>query len=232
MTTPTPQPSLVEAEPKEYEPPAEFSDTYYFPPFVQLQSEYHLGQPLYEDGEHWCLLAEIEAASNKAGYPFCLIGRDRTGDNFLIGFDLRAGVRFVPGQFKVGQTIAIVYAKRFNFTDGTKGIRVADLSTCHGFPFKLDRLLSANKAVCEYWETLDEEGRTKTCHACGREAEDLKQCSECGLYFYCNEDCRKVGWDKKKHNLDCEILRDPKIQELLMISTRETTEDRQFKFTG
>lgn len=129
-TTSSPAPAS-DAGDMDFEPPASLTDTYFFPAFAQLQSEYHLGQPIYEEGETWCLLAEIDAASTSAGNPFCLVCHDRNGDNFIIGFDLSNGLRFTPSQFKVGYTIAVVYAKRVNFVDGTKGVRVADLKTCH-----------------------------------------------------------------------------------------------------
>ncbi|TDZ35528.1 hypothetical protein C8035_v009170 [Colletotrichum spinosum] len=129
------------ADADEFDPPANFTDTYYFPPFSQLQSEYHVGQDLYEDGETWCLLAEIDAASTSAGNPFCLVCHDRSGDSFIVGFDLSKGMRFSPAEFRIGYTVAVVYAKRVSFVDGTKGIRVSDMATCHAFPYKLDRLI-------------------------------------------------------------------------------------------
>ncbi|KAL0933377.1 uncharacterized protein CTRU02_212340 [Colletotrichum truncatum] len=216
----------------DFELPANFTDTYFFPAFGQLQSEYHVGQPIYEDGETWCLLAEIDAASTSAGNPFCMVCHDRHGDNFIIGFDLSKGLRFAPSQFKIGYTIAVVYAKRHNFLDNTKGIRVADLATCHAFPFKLDELLGVSKRLCDYWDTLDEDGRTKRCYACGKEARKLEECGSCSFFFYCNEDCRKVGWEEKKHKMDCQVLKDRNMKALLGISSRDTMEETRFEFPG
>ncbi|KAF9873173.1 hypothetical protein CkaCkLH20_09336 [Colletotrichum karsti] len=228
-TTSTP-PSVQEVELVDFEPPASFTDTYFFPAFAQLQSEYHLGQPIYEEGETWCLLAEIDAASTSAGNPFCLVCHDRNGDNFIVGFDLSKGLRFTPSQFKVGYTIAIVYAKRVNFVDGTKGIRVADLAICHAFPHKLERLLEMNKTLCDYWETLDEEGRTRVCFGCNEEKRDLKECPDCPWYYYCNKGCQKLGEDRNRHSRDCEILRDRNFSTLLKINTREATDESRFEF--
>ncbi|KAI8251747.1 hypothetical protein K4K58_008408 [Colletotrichum sp. SAR11_239] len=174
-TTSSPAPAS-DAEDMDFEPPASFTDTYFFPAFAQLQSEYHLGQPIYEEGETWCLLAEIDAASTSAGNPFCLVCHDRNGDNLIIGFDLSKGLRFTPSQFKVGYTIAVVYAKRVNFVDGTKGVRVADLKTCH--------------------------------------------------------ECMKAEKDRKRHNDDCNALKDPTMEALLRINTRDAMEDTPFEFPG
>ena len=40
--------------------------------------------------------------------------------------------------------------------------------------------------------------RVRMCAACGQFAYKMKKCSECMLFYYCNEECNKIGWNDHK----------------------------------
>lgn len=82
---------------------------------------------MYHPTRHWCLLAEITDIENF--FRLRLLVKDHRGGAFPITFYLRDGAPDVR-QYRVGQTVAILYAHRHGFLDMTIGIRQEESSTC------------------------------------------------------------------------------------------------------
>ena len=82
---------------------------------------------MYHPTRHWCLLAEI----TDVGFFFRLrlLVRDCSGEQFPIAFHLEDGTPDVH-QYRVGHTVAILYAHQHGFLDMTTGIRQEESSTC------------------------------------------------------------------------------------------------------
>ena len=71
---------------------------------------------------HWCLLAEI--TSVEIFVRLRLECKDKSGNEFIIAFYLENGDKPPnTSQYKVGRTIAILYAHKHTFLDKTRGVR-------------------------------------------------------------------------------------------------------------
>ncbi len=114
--------------------PTDLRNTYHFPSFNACPefedmdfNYYHtLGGDFYRPNRHWCLLAEITQVENFIRLR--LLVKDRGGSTFPIAFYLN-GQGPDPSQFKLGHTVAILYAHRHGFLDTTVGIRQEERST-------------------------------------------------------------------------------------------------------
>lgn len=117
---------------------ANLEDRRYFPTFKQCPDENDVDLEFYESTngfmfeprKHWCLFAEIESADYL--FRLRLVARDRDGIRFPVAFHLEDGDSdFDLSQFRVGRTIAILYAHEHGFMDMTIGIRQEDaISIC------------------------------------------------------------------------------------------------------
>ena len=105
-------------------------DERFFPPFSSCPADYEmdLGYYIssdslyYEPRHHWCLLAEIVEASQF--FRVRLVARDKQGGEIVVAFYIdREEAQPYLRQYRVGDTIAILYAHRHNFLDGSSGIR-------------------------------------------------------------------------------------------------------------
>ncbi|KAK1985999.1 hypothetical protein LZ30DRAFT_582942 [Colletotrichum cereale] len=163
-----------------------FDNPWFFPEFEKIDPDYGLiSSPFYDiqDGDHWCLFGEITDVSLMIRVR--LVVRDRENKPFVVAFypDNSDRPRLNSFKFKVGHTIALVYPRQHQFLDGTEGVRVEDLNTCHVFPAKLKDLFSINADLCDYTNTL---GDLKNCHNCGNKDKKLTKCGGCRFYYYCS----------------------------------------------
>lgn len=116
-----------------------------------------------EDGSHvpirhWCFLGEItyRLVFNR----LCLTVKDRRGEEVPTNFHLNSGGprMFTPGMsnFPIhpnipkslteeGNTIAILYAERHNFMDGTIGFRIEDANRVQVRQIPLDGILLSDR---------------------------------------------------------------------------------------
>ena len=73
---------------------------------------------------HWCFIAEITADAS-IFRPVFLV-RDRDGKETRIALYLDDTSLYDPRNYKVGNTICVMYAFKKQFADGTSGVRVED----------------------------------------------------------------------------------------------------------
>lgn len=194
-----------------------------FPPFLQCP-ENPLSSVFYEynsdilgpdynattlgQKRHWCLLGEITHVMQIGRIRVEV--RDRTGQVFPVAFYLDTGPPLDVRTFKVGYTIAVLYAKRHQFLDGTIGVREEELDnfkvtaipfifrlSCRAsehalmfveqvFPSSLERFLETNERLCDYKAKLEVAPEEKCCHACGKTEAVNNRCSKCSRYWYCD----------------------------------------------
>ena len=101
----------------------------YFPTFTSLPEDSDrsgANRPV----KHWCLLAEIVKLIPYLRPMFT--AKDKAGKEFIVTMYLDNGVAlpdFWHKYCKPGNVVTIMYAKRHNFMDGQRGIRVEKLGT-------------------------------------------------------------------------------------------------------
>ena len=147
---------------------------------------------------HWCYLAEI---TEPRYHPFrtSVIVKDNVGTEHPIIFyyyDEIPGFRnpFAP-KFKVGHTIAILYAERKTFMDLSEGIR-QESEEFKVFPCSLEKLLFEIKNV----------SLKDSCYSCGKKDLKLSVCGNCKLSSYCGKDCQKRHWNFVHRDL-CQYMK-------------------------
>jgi hypothetical protein len=108
-----------------------------FPPFRSLPDIYENENTYYIQGQvsdeplmHWYFLGEITANASVVRPVFHV--RDREGKVVVVGLYLDDKSLYKASDYKVGNTICIMYAKRKQFLDGTVGIRVEDGKSLRG----------------------------------------------------------------------------------------------------
>ena len=99
-----------------------------FPAFSSLPSDDDIDDDYYDCGAHvpyrnWCLLAEIIHV--ETFMRLCIDVRDREGEEFKVAIYTDKGAEMPPaGKYKMGHTVAILYAHQHPFLDGSSGIRL------------------------------------------------------------------------------------------------------------
>lgn len=106
-----------------------------FPPFRRLPDALEF-DPKYLDistgryAIHWCFLAEIVADDSLFRPTFQV--RDRDGKITMVALYLENGTPFDRRDYKVGNTICIMYAFQKIFLDGRPGVRVEETRFIQG----------------------------------------------------------------------------------------------------
>ncbi len=167
---------------------------------------------------HWCYVAEITAPQYHPLRPSPLV-KDHTGKEhpivFYISDDLARSHK--PFQeFKVGYTIAILYAKRKQLMDLSEGIRQEN-TEFKIFKCSLEKLIQESKKL---------ELSSKECFACGKKDVKLLTCGKCKLVWYCGTDCQKSHW-KHVHKSLCEDMK--LLKNLVLLLTKPFQEFSSFK---
>jgi hypothetical protein len=159
-------------------------------PYLEYYSGWDTGylQPKF----NWCYFAEITLTNYHPFRPSIIV-KDWKGKEHPIIFYLDdvPGLSnpFFPGeQFKVGQTICLLYAERKTFMDLSEGIRKED-SDFYIFKCALDQLIKVASMI---------QSRAG-CLSCGKDNIKLLQCGKCKLAAYCGKECQKTDWKVHKN---------------------------------
>jgi hypothetical protein len=80
---------------------------------------------LYRPRRHWCLLAEITDVV--FFLRLRLWARDKAGNEFPVHFYIDDNEQVDPRLFRVGNTIAVLYAQQHFFLDMTVGLRLESM---------------------------------------------------------------------------------------------------------
>ena len=118
--------------------PQSFEDRNFFPSFHECPDEHEWDDRYYQDADpgnsdsaghyrkHWCLLGEIIHTENFIRPR--IVAKDNKGEEFVVAFypDNPDDMPRILKNFKVGNTIAIMYALTHMFLDMTTGVRVED----------------------------------------------------------------------------------------------------------
>jgi len=115
--------------------PTDLRNPRHFPPFSACPDEndmdldyYHsVGGYMYHPTRHWCLLAEITHVVHFLRLR--LLVKDHSGGTFPVAFYLEDGTPDLS-KYRVGDTVAILYAHQHGFLDMTVGIRQEESSAC------------------------------------------------------------------------------------------------------
>ncbi|KAI9838102.1 MAG: hypothetical protein M1819_006258 [Sarea resinae] len=129
---------------------------------------------------------------------------DKMQDRFLMGFYPEDVTEIRTQDYQVGDTMVILYA--FKYGDGKELIelRVLDTADVKVIPLELSRILALNHKVQLHNKTS---AGKSACHACGTEGKALLKCAQCGLFWYCDSECQKLGWYRDGHDEDCKDLK-------------------------
>ncbi len=113
---------------------ADLRDERIFPTFSHCPDEggidpnfYTLIDGISKPNRHWCLLTEIVKIENIIRLP--LLTKDSSGEAFRVAFYLDGFIKLDLSKFKVGYTIAILYAQQYGFLDSSLGVKQEDAST-------------------------------------------------------------------------------------------------------
>ncbi|KAF8665038.1 hypothetical protein AX16_000650 [Volvariella volvacea WC 439] len=131
---------------------------------------------------HWCLLSEIFKVG--AEWPFrpSFFSEDVSEREHVVGFYVhQKHFLNIRSHCKPGCTMAFMYAKKHQFTDGQIGIKAEEMTHFTVFPCTLKELLSLE----------DKLKKNAVCAACGNAGK--QKCSRCGI-AYCSKDCQVSDW--------------------------------------
>ncbi|KIW21822.1 uncharacterized protein PV07_12754, partial [Cladophialophora immunda] len=132
----------------------------------------------------------------------------------LFFYTQRRGSELAPSEVQKGHTIAILYAQRHTFMFSEPGIRLEEATNIKIFPLSLNKSLALSDRVQKF---STETNGTRTCHGCERQAISLKKCAKCSLFWYCNGDCQRTGWNENNHKADCKLLKDADLKGLFSL---------------
>eukprot|EP00397_Hematodinium_sp_SG-2012_P057228 GEMP01071326.1.p1 GENE.GEMP01071326.1~~GEMP01071326.1.p1 ORF type:complete len:251 (+),score=45.52 GEMP01071326.1:83-835(+) len=185
-----------------------------FPPFSMMSDErdpdfrffnasiykndvLHLGTT-----RHWCFLGEITHMLTLGRLR--LFTRTKFGEEVGVHFHLDsaqlpwlrclAGLMIPPENISVGNTLAILYAERHQFLDGSVGIRQETVNNVYVFRASLPTLIEESAARA-----------TNACFQCGKTG-NLLTCAQCRISRYCTKECQRNHW-KKTHKKLCKQMK-------------------------
>lgn len=92
-----------------------------FPPFSGVPHE----TDAVLAGRHWCFFGEIQSLDYYS--RLVLHVHDRDGHKLPIAFYTEDKGTLVRGDCKAGYTVAVLYARRHNFRDGSWGVRIENI---------------------------------------------------------------------------------------------------------
>ena len=184
------------------------SQMLFAPPFSCLPHDNDINEIYYTPnffGVHspcrnWVFLGEITNTdySMSSFLRNRVIVTDRSGrKNIPLFFYPESGV-FDFRTLKVGHIIAILFAERHYFMDGSIGIRIENLEYVKVIPCSLTELTGLSE---QYSSSKD------ACWGCGQENKSLKKCGACKNAWYCNETCQRLDWGKR-HKKVCKAMAD------------------------
>ncbi|KAK1497579.1 hypothetical protein CTAM01_07849 [Colletotrichum tamarilloi] len=147
--------------------------------FADDQDEVAEDGGAYGNTTNWCL--------------FVLVCRDKCDFAFLVAIYPDGNAQVDPSSYKIGHTVAVLNTTTKKFLDGREGVRVEKLETCRAFLLRLADLYQMNTELVKYTGGIDEQSDTRPCQACGKEAQERKNCGGCGYYYYCDTACQKMA---------------------------------------
>ncbi|KAF1954354.1 SET domain-containing protein [Byssothecium circinans] len=164
----------------------------------------------YQPLRYWCFLGEIVSSTTLLHLELELA--DIVDKKIPLHFNADSGGNeMAPARIQKGHTVAVLYAKRRVFMHRDPSIRHEDPEMFKVFPLPLKKLLELNDLVQQF---SVEVGGSKTCHGCSKKATSLKRCGKCSLFWYCDTDCQRTGWNERGHKANCKLLKDPDLRGL------------------
>ncbi|KAJ7752415.1 hypothetical protein DFH07DRAFT_521031 [Mycena maculata] len=157
-----------------------------------------------QPSHHWCYLGEIMVDESS---PFCVVlgVKDKDGEYVRVAFYFDDNNSFDYKSVKIGSTIAVMYAEKHNFLDGSYGLRLEHPKFVKIFPCKLETLLRINDDI----ESETPVDCSQKCKACGKEEHpdeiSLLRCSRCLGASYCGKECQMDAWNAG-HKRECKVF--------------------------
>ncbi|KAF8269766.1 hypothetical protein EI94DRAFT_892574 [Lactarius quietus] len=103
---------------------------------------------------------------------------------------------------KKGNMIAILYAMRHDFEDGSIGFRIENANQVQFFPCTLERFLTLGDRILS--SDVSQSDGVQACYRCNSTAS--QRCSGCHVTWYCGEDCHVGDRSDGGHENDCKLL--------------------------
>ncbi|KAJ7123853.1 hypothetical protein C8R43DRAFT_42000 [Mycena crocata] len=154
---------------------------------------------------HWCFLGEI-VKDEDAVVRLILGVKDSAGEYIRVAFYFDNDAEFDYRSVKLGSTIAVMYAERHNFLDGSYGLRLEHPKFVKIFPCGLETLLRINDDI----ESETPVDSAQKCKGCGNEEHpdklSLSRCSRCLGASYCGKECQTDAWNRG-HKRECKIYK-------------------------
>ncbi|KIY53534.1 hypothetical protein FISHEDRAFT_55080 [Fistulina hepatica ATCC 64428] len=124
--------------------------------------------------------------------------RDKNGQELQVAFHTDPAemvVQFDARKFKIGHTIAVLYAHSHSWAFGGMGLRIEQMAVVKVIPCSLKALLDAHP---KFPESENEE-----CAACAKQTKT--RCSKCKTP-YCSRECQRRDW-RERHKDECVAVR-------------------------
>ncbi|KAJ7053709.1 hypothetical protein C8F01DRAFT_1064571, partial [Mycena amicta] len=172
--------------------------------------------PAASDHEHphhyWCFLGQILPSKTETEEHSFLV-KDKSGETVRVELafpDDDASSKFEAEYIKPGWTLAVLWAAKNVFEDGTSGLRLEYPQFVKTFPCDLATLLRINEDIIAQTPVAS----LRRCIACGKEEEvdrvSLQQCPRCWEVSFCIPECAQHAVWEQQHQAsnDCAILPD------------------------
>lgn len=182
-----------------------------FPSFEFL-SDYDEPSTVYHDYDdpsgiiaplrHWVFLMEIDEEISLIRPGF--LGWSQFGEYLPVHFYHEKEVKpttFSWPDIKSGHTLAILYAEKKSFLDGTQGIRQENLDSCFVFKAPLQMVQDEASKLLNSAD-FNFKGQVQECFGCGVRKENISRCGNCKLACYCSKECQADSW-KSVHKKLC-----------------------------
>ncbi|KAJ7449995.1 hypothetical protein B0H11DRAFT_1743343, partial [Mycena galericulata] len=172
---------------------------------------------------HWCYLGEI-VEDESSPIRVVLGVKDKDGEYVRVAFYFDDRKSFDYKNVKIGSTIAVMYAEKHYFLDGSYGLRLEHPKFVKIFPCGLKTLLRISDDI----ESEAPVDSAQKCKACGKEEHpdkiSLLRCSRCLGASYCGKECQTNAWNAG-HKRECKVF--AAVKEL-----KSSRDWRSWKFTG
>lgn len=99
--------------------------------------------------------------------------------------------------------MAILYATKKQFLDGSEGIRQEDLDSCYIFNTSLKNVQDEAQKLLNHADIESNENIKELveCFGCGVKSDVLSRCANCKLAKYCSKECQTKAWKAGHKNL-------------------------------